>query len=135
MCQRSMCCGEIRHTSIDEGRCAFDKADGVFEREDTLAVSSQSPSLIDRLLVNRNFAFLWVGDVISALGDYSFGITMTLWIVVVIAKGQPWAALAITGLVLSGTIPPMIVGLFAGVFVDRWDHRLTMMIVDLIQAA
>jgi MFS family permease len=109
------------------------KLECVFEREDTLAASSQS--LIDRLLVNRNFAFLWVGDVISALGDYSFGITMTLWIVLVIAKGQPWAPLAITGLVLSGTIPPMIVGLFAGVFVDRWDHRLTMMVVDLIQAA
>ena len=102
--------------------------------ENTLGDPSQ-PTLVDRVLVNRNFAFLWVGDVISALGDYSFGITMTLWILFYLAPGQPWAPLAITGLLLSGTLPALIVGPIAGVFVDRWNKRLTMIVADIIQSA
>ncbi len=92
------------------------------------------PTLVERLLVNRNFALLWVGDVISALGDYSFGITLTLWIYLYLAKNQPWVLLAIAGLTLSSTLPPLFIGPIAGVYVDRWNKRLTMMTADIIQA-
>ncbi|HEY7124280.1 MAG TPA: MFS transporter [Ktedonobacterales bacterium] len=101
---------------------------------DTTTETSAAPAQKPNWLINRNFALLWVGDVISALGDYSFSITLTIWVGVVLAKGQPWAPLAITGLVLTSSIPMMVVGPIAGVYVDRWDKRKTMMVVDLLQA-
>lgn len=101
---------------------------------DTTTETSAAPAQKPGWLINRNFALLWVGDVISALGDYSFSITLTIWVGVVLAKGQSWAPLAITGVVLTSSIPMMIVGPIAGVYVDRWDKRKTMLAVDLIQA-
>lgn len=91
--------------------------------------------LVARLLLNRNFALLWLGDVISALGDYSFSITLTIWVGLILGKGQSWAPLAVLGLVLTSAIPVMIVGPVAGVYVDRWNKRTTMLWVDGIQAA
>ncbi len=96
--------------------------------------SADAPAQKSSWLINRNFALLWVGDVISALGDYSFTVTLTIWVGLTLAKGQSWAPLAITGLVLSSSIPMMIIGPIAGVYVDRWDKRWTMIIVDLLQA-
>jgi predicted MFS family arabinose efflux permease len=100
---------------------------------DMTTESSAAPAKKPHLLINRNFALLWVGDVISALGDYSFSITLTIWVALTLAKGQSWAPLAITGLVLTSAIPMMVIGPIAGVYVDRWDKRRTMLVVDLLQ--
>jgi len=97
--------------------------------------SAAAPANKPNWLINRNFALLWVGDVISALGDYSFTVTLTIWVALTLANHQVWAPLAITGLLLAATLPMIIVGPIAGVYVDRWDKRRTMMAVDLIQAA
>jgi MFS family permease len=109
-----------------------------YERKTTVTEASPTskPTLIDRVLVNRNFAAMWTGDIISALGDYSFSITLVIWVGLFLAKGQPWAPLAITGLVLSATFPPLLVGPIAGVFVDRWGNkRRVLIIADILQAA
>jgi predicted MFS family arabinose efflux permease len=100
---------------------------------DTTTGSSAAPAKKPHLLINRNFALLWIGDVVSALGDYSFSITLTIWVALSLGKGQSWAPLAITGLVLASALPMMVIGPIAGVYVDRWDKRWTMMAVDLIQ--
>ncbi len=96
--------------------------------------SADAPAKKSHWLINRNFAFLWVGDTISILGDFSFSITLTLWVSLTLAKGQSWAPLANSGLILAATIPMMVIGPIAGVYVDRWDKRRTMMVVNLLQA-
>jgi MFS family permease len=101
---------------------------------DPTASPPRPPTLIDRLLVNRNFAFFWAGEIISTVGDYSFGITMVLWIVLVIAQGQTWAAEAVAGYALSGAIPLLFIGPIVGVFVDRWNRLVTMLISNVVQA-
>ncbi len=100
----------------------------------TTSPTSPIGRLVDRLLLNRNFALLWTGDVISALGDYSFSITLAIWVGLILGKGQSWAPLAVIGLVLTSALPAMIIGPAAGVYVDRWNKRVTMMWVDAIQA-
>ena len=86
------------------------------------------------LLVNRNYALLFVGQTISQLGDQVSGFTLVLWIVAIIAAGQSWSPLAVTGEIVAGMVPVLLVGPLAGVFVDRWRHRLTMLRMDFIRA-
>ncbi len=86
------------------------------------------------LLINRNFALLWVGNFISRAGDIIFDTTLVLWVATTIARGQPWAPLAVGGIAFAVTIPVLVVGPLAGVFVDRWDRRRTMLYMDTLRA-
>jgi MFS family permease len=85
--------------------------------------------------INRNFALLWWGQAISSVGDYAWDTALVLWIATTLARGQSWAPLAVSGAILAATIPQIVVGPIAGVFVDRWDKRRTMVAMTAIQAA
>ncbi len=87
-----------------------------------------------RWFINRNFTCLWIGRTISITGDLFFSTTMILWFTAGIARGQSWAPLAISGVALAETIPTLVVGPIAGVFVDRWDKRRTMLLMDVLRA-
>ncbi|MHB8600802.1 MAG: MFS transporter [Ktedonobacteraceae bacterium] len=87
-----------------------------------------------RWFINRNFTLLWIGRTISITGDFFFSTTMILWFTTGIAKGQVWAPLAISGVALAETIPILVVGPIAGVFVDRWDKRRTMLLIDILRS-
>ena len=45
------------------------------------------------------------------------------------------SALATSGVFLAGLIPPIVVGSVAGVFVDRWSRKRTMVVTNLVLAA
>ncbi|MGH2487726.1 MAG: hypothetical protein ACRDHE_17130, partial [Ktedonobacterales bacterium] len=77
-------------------------------------------------LINKNFALLWTGQTISAFGDTLFDTTVVLWIALVLARGQTWAPLAVSGGLLATLVPKILVGPMAGVFVDRWDKQRTL---------
>jgi MFS family permease len=85
-------------------------------------------------LINRNFALLWTGQGISNIGDLVFDTTLILWIATQLAAGQSWAPLAVSGVLLSALIPTVLAGPWAGVFVDRWDKRRTMIGMDVMRA-
>lgn len=59
-----------------------------------------------------------------------FEITMLLWVSTSIARGQSWAPAAGSGVVVAAAAPALVVGPLAGVFVDRWNRRRTMMAAD-----
>jgi MFS family permease len=86
-------------------------------------------------LINRSFALLWGGQTISVLGDSIFAITLVLWVATLIAPGQPWAPLAVSGVLLATIAPEFIVSPIAGVFADRWNRRRTMLAMDASRAA
>ncbi len=92
------------------------------------------PSERATLFINHNFAQLWWGQILSVVGDAVFNTTLTLWIAVLIAKGQPWGPLAVGGLGLATNIPTFTVGSVAGVFVDRWDKRKTLLWMDVFRS-
>jgi len=77
----------------------------------------------------RPFALVWCAGLISQSGDW------------VLITALPYALYALTGSPLaSGLIwiayylPGLLFGSIAGVFVDRWDRRATMVAVNLLQA-
>ncbi len=86
------------------------------------------------IFINRNYALLWSADLISIAGDYLFDTTLVLWIVTRLARGEAWAPLAVSGVLLAAALPTFLVGPFAGVFVDRWNKRRTMLRMDALRA-
>jgi MFS family permease len=85
-------------------------------------------------LINRSFALLWTGGTVSVFGDVIFDTTLVVWITVFLAAGQPWAPLAVSGVLLAVLVPTFAFGPIAGVFVDRWDKRRTMLWMDALRA-
>ena len=86
------------------------------------------------LFINRSFALLWTGGAISVFGDVIFDTTLIVWISVFLAANRPWAPLAVSGVLLATLIPTFAFGPIAGVFVDRWDKRRTMLAMDAIRS-
>jgi MFS family permease len=100
--------------------------------ETTTNVAAPAPK--PSFFINRNFGLLWIGQAISDLGDMIYFVTLSLWIATVIAKNQPWAPIAVSGVMIAMALPTLTLGPLAGVFVDRWDKRLTMIRMDMIRA-
>lgn len=85
-------------------------------------------------LINRNFALLWAGQTISFIGDALLDFTLALWIAFDLGRGQSWAPLAVSGVLVSSSVGTLVIGPITGVFVDRWDKRRTMAGVIMAQA-
>ncbi len=81
------------------------------------------------LLINRNFTWLASGQAISNLGDFVFSTTLLIWVFTL-----THSAAAVSGVLAAQYIPVFLLGPLAGVFVDRWNRRQTMLISDLIRA-
>ncbi|MBO0778443.1 MAG: MFS transporter [Ktedonobacteraceae bacterium] len=85
-------------------------------------------------LINRNFALVTIGGAISGLGDAVYGQMINLWLIQKVLGSNAWGPLAMSAFGLFAALPGFILGPWAGVFVDRWVHRRTMMIINMINA-
>lgn len=77
----------------------------------------------------KNFGWLWAGQVISQVGD---GVTKValLWFV----YNLTGSALKMTIIGVLQTVPPLVLGPFAGVVLDRVHKRTAMILMDVIRA-
>jgi len=93
------------------------------------AVSGPAPSAFS-VFRHRDFRFLWSAQLVSTIGtaltDLAAGI------LVFRATGS---ALSVGLMFMATSIPTLLVGLIAGVFVDRYDRRRIMVVSDLLRAA
>src|SRR5260221_5548164 len=83
-------------------------------------------------LINRNFALLFGGAAISYLGDMIFNITLILWVTQTLAHGQPWAPLAVSGVLVAAPLPILLAGPPARALVDPSDKPRTMLALDAL---
>ena len=95
------------------------------------AAGSPVPLSLRDVLKIPGFKRLWLAQLVSILGDFLavFGVINLItfkW------HGTP---LQVTNVMIAFIIPMAIVGPLAGVFVDRWNAKRTMIIGDLIRAA
>jgi MFS family permease len=86
-------------------------------------------------LINRDYARLWYGQAISTLGDYAFNTTLVLWMAIDLGAGKPWAPEAVSGVMLAAGAAVLLTGPLAGVFVDRWNRRTTMLGTEVVRGA
>lgn len=83
------------------------------------------------VLKNRNFFLLWLGQIISQLGDRLDQMALIAFVYL----RAPGSAIGIAKILSFTIIPVFLIGPIAGVYVDRWDRRKTMFICDFLRAA
>lgn len=81
------------------------------------------------VLKNRNFFFLWLGQIISQLGD-RLGQMALIGLVYLRAPGS---TIEVAKILSFTIIPVFLIGPIAGVYVDRWDRRRTLYISDFLR--
>lgn len=84
-------------------------------------------------MINRDFRRFWTGQAISLLGDTVFNTSLLLWIAVVLLRDKGYAPIASSAVLLAAAVVGIVVAPVAGVLVDRWDKRRTMLCTDLIR--
>ncbi len=81
------------------------------------------------LLRQRNLALLFAGQVISSVGDWILWIALPFYV-----YAQTGSTVAMGSMFIVNNLPTILFGSLAGVFVDRWDRRRTMIGTDLLRA-
>jgi len=76
-------------------------------------------------LRQRNFALMWLAGLISLAGDWALSVGLPIY---VYTLTHSVLATAIT--LMCAVTPGVLVGSVAGVFVDRWDHKRTMVAIN-----
>ncbi|MBU1726489.1 MAG: MFS transporter [Candidatus Omnitrophica bacterium] len=85
---------------------------------------------IREVLKNRDFFLLWVGQIISQLGDR---LGFMALIGFAYSKKDQGSPAEIFKILLFTIIPVFLIGPIAGAYVDRWDRRRTMYLCDLLR--
>ena len=88
--------------------------------------ASISPFAVFR---NRNFALLWTGQLVETIGNALTSIAASIYVF-----RQTGSALSVGLMLMATAAPSLLVGLFAGVFVDRYDRRKIMIGADVLRA-
>lgn len=78
-----------------------------------------------RLIRNRDFVLLWSGQLVSAVG---FQLSLLAFPLLILGLTKSPAEAG--ALVALRSLPFVFLSLPAGVFVDRWDRKLTMILCD-----
>jgi len=91
-------------------------------------VGKFAPSMFS-VFRNRSFTLLWTGQLISSMGSALTALAASILVYRVTGSAQS------VGLMLIATSgPTLVIGLIAGVFVDRFDRKRIILISDLLRA-
>ena len=73
----------------------------------------------------RTFAIIWSGQLFSTLSSSIVGFAVVFWLSIKTESPEVLASAMIAVL-----LPFIVLGMFTGVFVDRWDRKRTMIFAD-----
>jgi MFS family permease len=77
----------------------------------------------------RDFSLLWTAQLISTAGSSLTDLAAGIWV-----YQQTGSALAVGLTLMATAVPSLVVGLLAGVYVDRHDRKRIMIVTCLVQA-
>lgn len=78
---------------------------------------------------SRSFTLLWIGQLISSMGS-----ALTALAASILVYRLTGSALSVGLMLIATSGPTILIGLVAGVFVDRYDRKRIMLISDLLRA-
>ncbi|MFZ5916299.1 MAG: MFS transporter [Chloroflexota bacterium] len=90
-------------------------------------MTSGHPGFIT-VLKNRNFLALWLGQVVSNVGDYFYFLAVPISV-----NRLTGSTTAMALSMMSIFVPQLLFGLLAGVSVDRWNRKQTMIVADVLR--
>lgn len=80
-------------------------------------------------LFRRDFFLVWFAGLISVMGDWMLSVALPIYVFVLTGS------ILLTGAMIAASlIPNLLFGSLAGVFVDRWNRKWTMVIASALQA-
>jgi MFS family permease len=82
-----------------------------------------------RVFSERSFLYLWIGEVFTQVATNLFNFFLIFTVYQLTHSNT-----AVSGIVLSFTIPAIFFGSVAGVFVDRWNKKYVLIITNSIRA-
>jgi MFS family permease len=85
-------------------------------------------AFLDLLRGNRNYRYMWTGQVVSEIGDHFNNIA-----VFSLALAHTQSGLVVSGVMLSRALPAVMAGPIAGVVLDRLDRQKVMIASDLLR--
>ena len=90
---------------------------------------------IRSFFINRNFMLLWCAQALSSFGEFVLASTVVVWLITDLARDSVLLPVLIAAVVATTTVPRLILAPFAGVLVDRWHAKRTMIGTDVVRAA
>ncbi len=80
------------------------------------------------VLINRNFILLWIGRLVSQVGDKFYGIALAWWVL------QKTKSPVIMGmLMVTSALPGLLIAPLAGAYIDRWYRKPVIIVADVIR--
>jgi MFS transporter, DHA3 family, macrolide efflux protein len=95
----------------------------------TAAVAVSTPSMF-AVFRKRDFSLLWLAQLVSTIGS-----SLTDLAAGILVFRITGSALSVGLMLMATAVPSLLVGLVAGVFVDRFDRKKILIASDLIRAA
>jgi DHA3 family macrolide efflux protein-like MFS transporter len=84
---------------------------------------------VRELLKDKNFFLLWFAQIVSNFGDRLDQMALIVYL------RTPGSTIELAKLLSFTIIPVFIIGPIAGIYVDRWNRRATMITCDLIRGS
>jgi len=78
---------------------------------------------------NRSFTLMWIGQLISSIGS-----ALTALAASILVYRVTNSAMSVGLMLVATSGPTVLIGLVAGVFVDRYDRKRIILIADLLRA-
>jgi CRP-like cAMP-binding protein/sugar phosphate permease len=94
-----------------------------------MAQTKTTPPSTFAVFKKRNFSLLWTGQLVSTMGSALTSLAASIYI-----YRLTGSAMSVGLMLMATAAPSLLVGLFAGVFVDRYDRRKIMFAADILRA-
>src|SRR5512146_1510321 len=91
-----------------------------------MAVAAQASLSPFSVFRNRNFSLMWSGQFVSTMGSALTSLAASIYV-----YRLTGSALSVGLMLMATAAPSLLVGLFAGVFVDRYDRKKIMIAADV----
>ncbi len=93
-----------------------------------MSTAAPAPSVL-AVFRRRDFSLLWLAQLVSTAGSSLTDLAAAIWV-----YEKTGSALAVGLTLMATAVPSLVVGLLAGVYVDRHDRKRIMIMTCLIQA-
>ncbi|HZQ29862.1 MAG TPA: MFS transporter, partial [Patescibacteria group bacterium] len=84
---------------------------------------------IFKVLLIRPFVFLLLAEIFSQLA-----VNMLNFVLIIVAYTLTNSSTAVSGVIITFTVPALLFGLLAGVYVDKWNKKRVLYITNLLRA-